>query len=477
MFSLRVELLLPRAIMTRPEDREAAEWPPHPDRVFMALTAAWGESGEDPVGKSALEWLEGLPAPKLAVALEFTERTRFTSYVPVNDDYSPVGKKGPFGQLGTVPLGRNRQPRSFPAAIPHSPVLHLLWDVEVPTQVNEGLSELCRYITYLGHSASPVRIDVSSESISPTLVPSERGVPLRVFGNGRLAELKQRYETGLRPTPSRWQKYDQPKVDEDAKVIDGPFDPGLFVFRIVGGRRWGLESCGLLAKTIRDTLMSRHGANPPEWLSGHAENGVSKIERPAYLPLAFAGDTHADGHLLGMAISVPAKFEQMESLYELLCRHGKNDLDSQTPYLELHVTHPQFGFVGECLLEYDERPDRLRSQLNLRSSTWTRPSRHWATVTPLALPQFPRRQLLTEEVIRSAVMDAGYPEPNSIRVSGAPMLRGVPHARAFHVRHQEKRPPRPLVHTEIVFDSPVRGPVVIGSGRYMGFGFCRPIGE
>ena len=25
-----------------------AEWPPHPDRVFMALAAAWFETGEDP---------------------------------------------------------------------------------------------------------------------------------------------------------------------------------------------------------------------------------------------------------------------------------------------------------------------------------------------------------------------------------------------------------------------------------------------
>ncbi|HQR08945.1 MAG TPA: type I-U CRISPR-associated protein Csb2 [Gemmatales bacterium] len=477
MFSLRVELLLPRAIMTRPEDRESAEWPPHPDRVFMALAAAWGESGEESAGKAALEWLEGLPAPKLAIALEYAERTSFTTYVPVNDDSSPIGKKGPFGQLGTVPLGRNRQPRSFPAAVPYSPVFHLLWDADAPAPVQAGITELCRYITYLGHSASPIRMDVSSDAVPPTLIPAERGMPLRVFGRGRLAELKQRYGAGLRPTPSRWQKYASPVVNDNAGVIAGPFDPALFVFRVAGGRRWGLESCGLLAKTVRDTLMSRHVANPPEWLSGHAPNGVSKLDRPAYLPLAFAGDAHADGHVLGMAIAIPAQFEHTEKLFELLCMHGVAELDEQTPFLALQVTHPQFGNVGHCTLEFDDRPDRLRSHLNLRTATWTRPAHRWVTVTPIVLPQFPRRQLRPEDVVRSAIVEAGYPEPASVRVSAAPMLSGVPHARAFHVKHREKRPPRPLIHAEIEFDQPVRGPVIVGSGRYLSFGFCRPQGE
>ena len=53
MFSLGVEFLMGRAMMSRWQNREEAEWPPHPDRVFMALVAAWGESGEDPAGGAA----------------------------------------------------------------------------------------------------------------------------------------------------------------------------------------------------------------------------------------------------------------------------------------------------------------------------------------------------------------------------------------------------------------------------------------
>ena len=65
--------------------KEQAEWPPHPDRVFMALAAAWFETGEDDEEGAALRWLEGLPAPAIA-ASEAEPRLVVTSYVPVNDD-------------------------------------------------------------------------------------------------------------------------------------------------------------------------------------------------------------------------------------------------------------------------------------------------------------------------------------------------------------------------------------------------------
>lgn len=41
---------------TNPASRESAEWPPHPARVFMALAAAWFETGEDAEEEKALRW-------------------------------------------------------------------------------------------------------------------------------------------------------------------------------------------------------------------------------------------------------------------------------------------------------------------------------------------------------------------------------------------------------------------------------------
>ncbi len=195
MFALGIEFLMRRAIITRIDNREEPEWPPHPDRVFMALVAAWGESGEDAEQRAALEWLETLPPPALAVPLDVSKRTPFTSYVPVNDDGSPSGSKGPFGAMGSIPIGRNRQPRQFPAVTPASPTFHLCWDVDVPANLRGALERVCALVTYLGHSASPVRVWVTDEAPEPTQVPdNDRAtMRLRVFGPGRLKYLEGRF--------------------------------------------------------------------------------------------------------------------------------------------------------------------------------------------------------------------------------------------------------------------------------------------
>ena len=93
------------------------------------------------------------------------------------------------------------------------------------------------------------------------------------------------------------------------------------------------------------------------------------------------------------------------------------------------------------------------------------------------LPQFPRRGLSLEDVVATACLQSGLPEPATIRAGLAPFLAGVPHARSFHVKPRAGRPPRPLFHADITFPVPVLGPVLLGAGRYAGYGVCRPIKE
>ncbi len=275
-----------------------------------------------------------------------------------------------------------------------------------------------------------------------------------------------------------------PRPALNADGIDGPFDAGLFVFReLPGNRRYALESCGIVAEAIRLELVRRCGPNvqdAPEWLSGHAPDGSpSKQPRPAYLPLGFVGHEHADGHLLGVAVAVPTTFAHTAKLFELLGAHdGKNphEIERGVSFLSVAVKNPHLENreIGRLDLELDERPEGRRP-FTLKTFTWTHPAQVWATVTPVMLPQFPRRGLEPEEVIAQACVDAGYPRPDAVRVSFAPLMQGVPHSRAFHVKpRQGGRPPRPLTHAEIKFSGKVRGPVLIGAGRYAGYGVCRP---
>jgi CRISPR-associated protein Csb2 len=71
-------------------------------------------------------------------------------------------------------------------------------------------------------------------------------------------------------------------------------------------------------------------------------------------------------------------------------------------------------------------------------------------------------------------VDCVMPTNEAVRVSFAPLVRGVPHSRAFHVKPRNGRPPRPLTHAEITFPAAVRGPVLLGAGRFAGYGTCRP---
>ena len=49
MFAIAADYLMGWAMASADGSRkQAAEWPPHPDRLYMALAAAWFETGCDP---------------------------------------------------------------------------------------------------------------------------------------------------------------------------------------------------------------------------------------------------------------------------------------------------------------------------------------------------------------------------------------------------------------------------------------------
>ena len=93
MLSLAIQYLNGWAMATDPADRNRAEWPPHPDRVFMALASAHFETDGDMVEREALTWLERQRAPGLW-ASEATDRRVTTTYVPVNDVAVPRLRSG-----------------------------------------------------------------------------------------------------------------------------------------------------------------------------------------------------------------------------------------------------------------------------------------------------------------------------------------------------------------------------------------------
>jgi CRISPR-associated protein Csb2 len=126
-----------------------------------------------------------------------------------------------------------------------------------------------------------------------------------------------------------------------------------------------------------------------------------------------------------------------------------------------------------------EREKRERLPDTLLSLNWARPSETWASVTPVVLHHYPKkRDGDTERILREAFVSALFPAPVSVRAQSVSCVAGGGHAAAIPLfteggkdlcRHQ--------VHVVATFAQPVRGPMLVGRGRFRGYGLFRPITE
>ncbi len=474
----------------------------HPDRLFLALAAAYFETDQAEDERAALEWLERQPPPRVACANgQFQDAV--SVYVPVNDTAAPrvrAGRELSEAQLKQglqlLPENRSRQPRHFPTIVPRRDTVYFQWSADPPPIQAAGLESLCRKITYVGHSSSLVQAWVADGL--PTEVfsaeASAHGQPdqgtswlllepradglgrfrLRVPYEGRLAQLAEFYRREQRPPLAIAVGYDKREErPQEPEVAASHFSPDLIVLGQTDGPRFPLEATQLLTHHLRDMIMSACPVQPvPEWLSGHRpDRGASEREggHMALMPLAHVGREHADGHLLGLSIVVPQDVSQRDAaacLNKLLF-----DEQGWPRTIELRL-----GPAGECRLQLDDGTEYRQA---LRPSTWTGPATRWATVTPICLDRHPKtkdqaywREI--EERIAAACERIGLPRPAQVVATPSPLFTGSPHARQMP-KLARKHDGSPIQHRHaiILFDQPVRGPVLLGAGRYRGYGLCR----
>ena len=467
MIAVGVRYLCGWSVASDVSDRLLPEWPPHPRRVFLALAAAHFETGADPAKREALEWLEALPPPAIRASDAFPRRV-VTTFVPVNDTCSPINKKGrALPTLASLPFGRARQPRTFAVAIPHEEVVHLSWSCSAQDADRYGgaLEALCETVTCVGHSASLVQMWTSGEQIEPTLVPTSENATkrLRVPGPGLLRELETRHLKGQRPLPGLFVGYAPPSGMPDEAPEGSIFSPEIVVLRKTSGPPLALEAALGVTSLLRKAAMSAGPQPSPEYLCGHESDGErSHLPHVAFLGLPDVGHPYADGHLMGVAAALPLSLqpEERRACYRALAAVDR-----------LHL-----GSLGEWRLESldpEAAPPRA-----LLASTWTGPSRRWASVTPVVLDRFPKRAGDAELVVQRACQHVGCAKPTRITVASASIVSGVPLASEFPpLPSVSSRPRRWHQHVVVEFPNPIRGPLLLGAGRYRGYGLMRPVPE
>jgi len=481
---LEVEYLSGVSFAAIGPDSEKSDWPPQPDRIFSALVATWAVRGQDSQEAEALEWLEKLPVPHI-LASDAESRTGVVVFVPPNDPRSDKQKTA----KGVLPSLRSRQPRRFPATRPHDAVVRLLWDGVAPKEgILTALQRLASDMAYVGHSASLTRCRFLLDDEPPDV--SEVRSPQRQVYAGRLAELRRTFDAGRRPLPGARVA----PVSEAKQERTNIFGERWLILEHVAGDMPDLRACALVAKTLRDALLSGYqriglGNEIPEVISGHATDGTpARAPHLAVIPLPFAGFPHADGHVMGFALIPPrdSTITDDENFRKVLRKLAPIDEDYGRRVLTLTTKD---GTPSDRAFSIDLSPtfEPPVGKRSLDPALYTRPAPIFATITPIVLDRHLKEKGATRQKeiatqIAIACQNVGLPEPEAIVGDKHSAIEG-----ASSAYPSGKSPPwmrwrlppslasRQLTHAVIRFAVPVEGPVILGAGRFMGLGLCRPL--
>ncbi|SDN22635.1 CRISPR-associated protein Csb2 [Actinomyces ruminicola] len=443
------------------EDPRAAEWPPHPARVFAALRSV---AQEDEL--ASLAELERLEPPLIHVSPNAAVGERRTrGYVVTNVRANKGGHQ-------THPA-RTAGFRQRTGSLPEDARVQFDWpdDGALSDGVVADLDHLARRVPYLGRSTSPATLAFSRVG-DPTPLPGlttyeptrERSsLSIRVPYPGYLDELNALYQEdqpawqAAGPRARRFYREVGTDADEEVPAVDEFVSayPDLVILRFEELRPSG-HLVSIFTEALRRKVMGQTEDPLPPALHGHGTPGLPHV---AYLGLPFVGNEHADGQLMALAVAIPG-LEYDERLRILRGILGEDP--------EREISLRVSGFRQEFKLRY--APDETRP-FTTTIERWTGPARMWATATPLVLDRYPKDRDLPAAVAESFV-NAGLPEPRQVEVSKEPMMYGAVRLRP---RELPKRCQRRLyTHARVTFDCPVHGPILAGAGRYFGVGLFAP---
>jgi CRISPR-associated protein Csb2 len=479
--------------------------------LFQALVAgaARGETlaEED---KRAFEWLEVLTAPVIG-APSMRAGQNFRNFVP-NNDLDSVG--GDPKRVGEIRAPKLIRPILFEA---QKPLLYFwAFDDNPGAKANakrvcviaEWLYQLGRGVDMAWASGEVIAVEEAEArlSVHDGVVhwPHKTGggvtlaVPIRGSLDSIIArhkETRARLQTlfeskpnrrGLEQTIAVGQIFSQPRKPRFGQVTyDSPAKQS--VFDLIGPNTpCRLDRIGELTERVRDGAAVRLKEAWPakatcieRVLIGRNATEADKVARVRITPLPSIGHHHADQAIRRVLIEIPPN-----------CPLRADDLEWAFSGLPVCVSEQ-----GEVLCELvPTADDSMLAHYGIREAM---AARRWRTVTPAALARSAARRRIDPAQLRDpserkgateraeeqdraagavvqALRHAGIAASTTrIRVQPEPFTGKGSRAEAFAggTRFGKER----LWHLDITFTQPVRGPLILGDGRYLGLGLMEPI--
>ena len=437
------------------------EWPPSPSRLLAAMVAADGTRDRCRfTDGSELEWFERLAPPIIHAHATPRQQSLRSRYVVLQG--SGIKKGSHMEYVGRE--GRKIRPGT--RAAPRDPVIHYVWDTEVPPDIFVSLRKRAARIGYLGTSDSPVRVRVktslpAASPVADRFVPHPAGeLRIRVPKAGDVRILDRIFDV-WREAGADVSRVQFPSLRHEARYRSPdaamPEDRGnvvawLRLDRAIPGRR-----VSVITSLFKKAVLRQHEnliGEPPPVLHGHGFEGTG-YDLARFLALPDAGYRRSRGRIHGLALWVPPGTDRATRISARSCAHS--------------ITH----LLGAGL-EVAVRPYTGESRpVAARPERWHRTSRRWVTAFPAV---HERRGPLDVAEVSRWCRHAGLPPPIAFRSTRSPLIPGGVDLAPVEV-NRPGRPALPYSHVELWFEEPVRGPVVIGAARQRGLGLCVEVPE
>ena len=392
--------------------------------------------------------------------------------------------------LSLMPEHRPKQARTFPSVTPDEPRVTYLWSASPSSEIAEALDGLTERVTRIGHSSSLVSCRLATDPPSPNRVPNQTGEPLRCVREGQLAALEKLHKSHEankpRTLPFEPVRYKEVDIDEAGRppLVLADTAGEWLVFEFVAKDRNAPATQTVAITSVFRAALLRYADDPiPESISGHQPDGQpSPDPHVGFLALPWVQSEHSDGRIMGAAINLPESMDEdsKNAVYRAI---AKWEAERQGEPLKL-----TFGTKGDMSMTRVTGPSQL---VTLRRNRWNGKSQRWVTATPIALPTHPgqlskgtapsraKAWAKAEETVADSCRHVGLPEPTDVVVSFSPFIPGSRPASkypAFKQRGSDgNQVARRLVHAAVTFDRPVGGPLLLGSGRFLGLGLMVPI--